>query len=439
MCGYGLMTALTPAAKRREQPTTTMWNCKLPGLVARKLRKLWRHEHPHDTPPYPFMPSPTSANSSGDFGQELTRGGQRHDGETLPSHRRSTHTREQRAGPHHPQLDWWQPEVSRLISRKGNEILNKKFDVSIGNAYRNIMAAVDGKRDHGNNQPAEVWTSSGVRSYFRLGEPIRRIHPVIQEGPNGVTILERRKKDARRALVGKLAKIIRDTLCSLPAGAESPRVNVGLKGGKSEQFPVPLNASKKEIQHIAEQIADRMMNEAEYMPPEDKTIFLGTPAGPSISFPTAYVMVSLYAAHFGVQPGSQFREYVEAFDPANVKRPPSTFYFMPDPPIFGTDAQLAHQLVLIASAAHKSVFGYVSIFGIAEVVVVLPHEGSSDFTHSYAVDVLTGRRVSVRNIEAAKALLPFQPTPEPGAPCFQAIGQRFGRVRDLIQKMIQEN
>src|SRR5947208_4561584 len=24
----------------------------------------WRREHPHDTPPYPFMPSPTSANSS---------------------------------------------------------------------------------------------------------------------------------------------------------------------------------------------------------------------------------------------------------------------------------------------------------------------------------------------------------------------------------------
>jgi hypothetical protein len=24
----------------------------------------WRREHLHDTPPYPFMPSPTSANSS---------------------------------------------------------------------------------------------------------------------------------------------------------------------------------------------------------------------------------------------------------------------------------------------------------------------------------------------------------------------------------------
>src|SRR6185312_15733320 len=24
----------------------------------------WRREQPHDTPPYPFMPSPTSANSS---------------------------------------------------------------------------------------------------------------------------------------------------------------------------------------------------------------------------------------------------------------------------------------------------------------------------------------------------------------------------------------
>src|SRR5947208_15601997 len=30
----------------------------------------WRREHPHDTPPYPFMPSPTSANSS-----SLTRSG----------------------------------------------------------------------------------------------------------------------------------------------------------------------------------------------------------------------------------------------------------------------------------------------------------------------------------------------------------------------------
>jgi hypothetical protein len=154
--------------------------------------------------------------------------------------------------------------------------------------------------------------------------------------------------------------------------------------------------------------------------------------------PRSAVMVSLYASHFGVQSGPQFREYVEAFDPANVKRPPSTFYFMPDPPVFGIEAKLAHQLVLIASAAHKTVFGYVSIFGIEEVVVALPYEGSSDFTHSYAVDVLTGRRMGVRNIEAAKALLPFQPTPEPGEPCFQAIEQRIRRVRDMMQKMIQE-
>jgi hypothetical protein len=28
----------------------------------------WRLEHPHDTPPYPFMPSPTFAHSSAAFG-----------------------------------------------------------------------------------------------------------------------------------------------------------------------------------------------------------------------------------------------------------------------------------------------------------------------------------------------------------------------------------
>jgi hypothetical protein len=85
-----------------------------------------------------------------------------------------------------------------LISHKGNEILNRKLDVGIGNAYRNIMAAVDGKRERGENRPAEVWTSSGAPSYFRLGEPIRRKDPVIQYGPNGLTILERGTRDARR-------------------------------------------------------------------------------------------------------------------------------------------------------------------------------------------------------------------------------------------------
>ena len=325
-----------------------------------------------------------------------------------------------------------------LVSRKGNEILNKKFDLRIGNAYRNIMAAVDGKRDRGENQPAIVWTSRGVRSYFSPGKPISRVDPVIQKDQKGVTISERRTKDARRTLVGTFTKMIRDRLSSLPAGADSPRVNIELRSGKIEQFPVPLNASKEEIQRIAAQMADLAVNESENVPSKDDTIFLGVSVGPSISFPAAYVMVSLYAAHFGVQPGSQFREYVAAFDPTDVKRPPSTFYFMPDPPVFGTDVQLAHQLVLIASAAHRAIFGYASIFGLEEVVVVLPNDGSSDFTHSYAVDVLTGKSVSVRKIEAAKALLPFQPTPQPGEPCFQAIEQRVRRASHLIQKIIME-
>jgi hypothetical protein len=321
-----------------------------------------------------------------------------------------------------------------LISRNGNEILNRKFDVGIGAAYRNIMAAVGGKRDRGRNLPAKVFIGSGEPFYWMPGKPLVRVRPVVQDGPDQIAIYERYGKDARRTLAGKLAKHIQNTLDALPAGAESPSINVALKSDRVEQFPISLNASKKDIQRLAEQIADCTMNESEEKPQEAE-MFLGIPAGPSLSFPAAYVMVSLYAARFGVQ-SPQFRGYVEAFDPANVTLPPSAFYFMPDSPLFGADAQLAHQLVLIASATHQSVFGYVSIFGLEEVVVVLPYQGSSDFTHSYAVDVITGRKVNVRNIEAGKALLPYRQTPEPGGACFQAIEQRIRRVANLIQEMI---
>jgi transposase len=34
----------------------------------------WRLEHPHDTPPYPFTPSPTSAHSSRQVAQEFIAG-----------------------------------------------------------------------------------------------------------------------------------------------------------------------------------------------------------------------------------------------------------------------------------------------------------------------------------------------------------------------------
>jgi hypothetical protein len=37
------------------------------------------------------------------------------------------------------------------------------------------------------------------------------------------------------------------------------------------------------------------------------------------------------------------------------------------------------------------------------------------FTHSYAVDVFTGRTIGVKNIDAAKAVLPWRPALEPGA------------------------
>src|SRR5947208_8985759 len=33
----------------------------------------WRREHPHDTPPYPCMPSPTSAISSGGYQETQAR------------------------------------------------------------------------------------------------------------------------------------------------------------------------------------------------------------------------------------------------------------------------------------------------------------------------------------------------------------------------------
>lgn len=139
----------------------------------------------------------------------------------------------------------------------------------------------------------------------------------------------------------------------------------------------------------------------------------------------------------GLPTDPQFREFVNSFEPLKGTLPPNTFYFMPTIPVFSTDAELAHFIVLIGSAEQKALFGYVSLFGMEEIAVVLPYDDASDRIHTYAVDVLTGREASVSNIQSALSTLPWRETHPPGPGCEPALAERAARVLKIADRRIR--
>jgi hypothetical protein len=326
----------------------------------------------------------------------------------------------------------------QLISNDANNMLNEKFDLPLIKAYQNIMVAVGGNREGGKSTRIVVKDDRGEVFHFEFGHALQPVSPVVDDDPNdGLTIKARRENEVRRILKGKIIKRI-ERVRGVGRDEDTFRLVVESRGSRLP-FEISMSASKEEIETIAGEIAEAILGQAEAVPSASGTMSISLPLGPDISFPAAYVMVSLYAAHFGVRPEPHFREYVTEFNPSKVILPPKTFYFMPEVSIFGTDAELAHQIVLMFSPAHQALYGYVSIFGIEEIVVVLPYDGTSNEVQSYAVNVLTGKVAKVKNIEAARSLLPWQPTPAPGDPCWQAISRRARPVWDLIDRRIRES
>jgi hypothetical protein len=95
-----------------------------------------------------------------------------------------------------------------LISTDANQLLNKKFDVPLYRAYRNIMTGADGKRDRGENQPAEVYDSDNVKWLLSLGKALRRAKSVVIDA-NGIDISQPSRAAARESLAEQLTGLTR--------------------------------------------------------------------------------------------------------------------------------------------------------------------------------------------------------------------------------------
>jgi hypothetical protein len=301
-----------------------------------------------------------------------------------------------------------------LLSREGNALLNEKFDAPLVEAYRPLMAVVDGSRDSGETPGVRVRNESNQTMILK-GRSVRLAPKVAKlPGPNGpeLHVVAPSEKDMKNMLGGKLAAdAVREIM------AKHPHLDIADVRFKIDE------AVRKGLEQLVEQ--------AESVPSEQMTVELRF--GPGISFPAAYVMISLFAAHHGLHRDAVFERFVTAFRPFAKDLPAPVFYFMPPVPCFTIDAELGHMVLLVGSAERKQMFGFVSLFGVEEIAVLLPYEGCSDTQRSYGVDILTGREANVSIDVPRLNQANWSATHEP-SDCANELKTRLARIRTIANK-----
>jgi len=297
-----------------------------------------------------------------------------------------------------------------LISNETNELLNRKFDWPLIDAYKPIMGLIGGIPDRGIASPIEVIDNDGQRHILDINLTLRPSQPTVTITDQHIDITARNRREAKRILTG----IIQKHLTPAAVRESTPR---------------------NDLEQKARDDAELILSQAWPVASEPGgTIKVPCAIGPGVSFPAAFVMISLFAAHHGLNPHPQFHEFVRSFQSLKGQLPPDTFYYMPDEPPFSTDAEIAHQLVLIGSAEHMRAYGYVSLFGIEGIAVILPYDRQLDFVGQYAVDVMAGKDIRVRNIEAAKLKLPWTVTHPPGQGAERGFEPSLRRIAQLGDK-----
>lgn len=282
-----------------------------------------------------------------------------------------------------------------LLSPRGNEILNRKFDLPLIKAFSPLSSMVDVYRDRGRNRTTRMEGPDGAVYQYHPDEPLRPDRPSFsvtphEDGGQEVRIVARTMSEMR-TLLGRLKKadpaVDIDEMLSL---AREEQVEIGgkLKGGLQ--------------------------------------------IGPRVVFPAAFIMANLCAAHHAVPPASSFREYVAGYDPDEElpNLPPQTFYFFDDRPYLD-DETLGHLICLVSSRDRSRLLFLVELFGFYCVGVVLPNPNAVEIEFSHAVDVVSGRMFTPPMDFERLRSRPWEATHSLGEPAFYEIMQgRMGRVME---------
>jgi hypothetical protein len=120
-------------------------------------------------------------------------------------------------------------------------------------------------------------------------------------------------------------------------------------------------------------------------------------AGPAVEFPSAFTMAALFCAYHGQPVRSDFKSYIESFDENTQPRPlpPDTFYFVQQLPWFKLDAEMGHSLIFYGDPNRRQAIFVSRLFNLLEVAVLMPFDEHEPVLHTYGVDILKGKEVSV--------------------------------------------
>lgn len=246
-----------------------------------------------------------------------------------------------------------------LLTDEANGELNDKVDLPLVRAFQPLMVWLGGSRDSGKTPSIRMQDDNGRTYDVSFNEPLTLSAPEFNmkttpEGPT-VQIAARTTKELR-TLLGRVKKAY-------------PEFDVEEAVQRAQLVREPLQGwLSKQLQF-----------------------------GPNVVFPAAFAAASIFAAHHKQAPHPDFASYIGNLDAeadrATIAMPPDTFYWHTAQPWADVPADVAHIIAYVGDANRRQAIGCVDYFGVASVATLLPYSGASDFTATYAVDVIEGREV----------------------------------------------
>lgn len=278
-----------------------------------------------------------------------------------------------------------------ILSVDGNNVLDRKVDNPHIRAMQVYMTLLDGSRDRGGAPALVPARDNNGRRYMIGADEINPLdHEYIVESIDGKgvgTIKATSMKQAKQ-LIGK---------------------------------------AKKDF-NLSDMEADEALKHAQRVAEDPGVLNCEIVAGPAVEFPSAFAMAALFCAHHGLPIRSDFVSYIESIDEHTQPRPlpPDTFYFIHDHDWFKLDAEMGHCLILYCDPNRKQAIFFSQLFNMLGIAVLMPYAGKDQLLHSYGVDVLEGRDVSVTVDLEMLRKLEWKETHRLGQPELYAINEKRG-------------
>jgi len=287
-----------------------------------------------------------------------------------------------------------------ILSRKGNNILDRKIDNPHIKAMQPYMTLVDGSPDRGSAPgPIQMTGANNKRYLVGSGE----VRPLDHE--YNVQSVDGQPVGTIKAISQKQAKEL-------------------------------MGKVQKEFNLTDEQVKEHLAK-AQIVEEDAGKLERGILAGPAVEFPAAFTMSAIFCAHHGLAVRSDFKRYIESIDEKTGIRPlpPDTFYFIHSVPWFKLEAEMGHCLILYGDPIRKQAIFFSQLFNLLGIAVTMPFDGNQPVLRTYGVDILAGKDVSVHVNEADLCGLIWEETHKLGdAELFAINEERGARVMKLASE-----